>query len=168
MPDEKLLQAELERLYESPALREDLEDREAEVLLKWAETQVARLAAQDTPDFEQQCRFLRQMVKGINRFVGQREFEDAAGHASYMEKVVMWLPKLSYPPYTVAELLAPLPADNKDMAGTLAALLQTLTPTATPAVAPTPPQETNPLDALRRMAQSHFGQQPPHKDENDG
>jgi hypothetical protein len=132
MPSEAEINAERERLYESASLREDINDDEATVLLQWGEDQVRRLAGQSGADFEQQSRFLRQLIKHINRFVGQREFEDEAGQAQYLSKVVTWLDKLGYPAYTVEEMLAAMPADKMDMMGTLRAVLTLLSPTTSP------------------------------------
>jgi hypothetical protein len=131
IPENEVLKQRQE-IYESPALRDDLRDNEADVLLKWGETEVERLAGTDPEDFEQTCRFLRQLLKNINRFVGQREFNDRAGQEEYMQKVQQWLPKLGYPELTMDELFAGLPEDGKDMAGTLNALLKCLTPDAAP------------------------------------
>lgn len=130
MPSEAEINAERERLYESASLREDLNDDEATVLLKWGEDQVRRLATQYEADFEQQCRFLRQLIKNINRFVGQREFEDEAGQAQYLAKVVMWLERLHYPVYTVEQMLAAMPADKTNMMATLNVVLALLNPPA--------------------------------------
>lgn len=127
MPEPSVIEAEKLRLYESPALREDINDDEASILLKWGEEQVLRLAGQDG-DFEKQCQFLRQLIKHINRFVGQREYNDEAGQSEYMEKVVMWLPRLGFPALTAGELMVQLPPNAKDMAATLRAILNTLTP----------------------------------------
>ncbi len=129
IPESDVLKQRQE-IYESPALRDDLKDSEADVLLKWGETQVERLATTEPEDFEQTCRFLRQLLKNINRFVGQREFNDRAGQEDYMQKVQQWLPKLGYPDLTIDDLFAGLPEDGKDMAGTLQALLKRLTPDA--------------------------------------
>lgn len=125
MPD---IQSEKERLYESSSLRDDLPDEPARVLLEWGEGQVDRLA-QDYPDeFEQKARFLRQVIKNINRFVGQREYNDAAGQADYMNKVVMYLPELGWEHISQDELMAQLPDDTTDFMANLKAILNTLTP----------------------------------------
>lgn len=154
MPGDAEIQAERERLYESTALRDDLMDPEAEILLRWGEGQVERLAREMPDDFEQKSRFLRQLLKHINRFVGQREFNDTAGQAKYLADVVKWLGPLGFSgDHSVESLLSILPPDAKDMNATLQAVLAALTPpiAETP---PAPPEEPTlaavapPADAL--------------------
>jgi hypothetical protein len=128
MPDVSEIEAEKLRIYESEALRSDINDDEANVLLKWGEEQIVKLSESAGDAFEEQSRFLRQLIKNINRFVGQRQFNDAAGQTDYMEKVVMWLPKVGFPARTAGELMAVLPPEPENMAGTLRAILDTLTP----------------------------------------
>lgn len=138
-----------QELYESTPLRDDLNDAEAEILLKWGEKQVERMAAFAPEDFEQACRFLRQLIKNINRFVGQREYNDRAGQEEYMAKVQQWLPKLGYPELTIDALMSSLPDDSKDMAGTLQALLNVITPDrAVPAEPPLPTVGNTPSGGL--------------------
>lgn len=154
MPGDAEIQAERERLYESTALRDDLMDPEAEILLRWGEGQVERLAHEMPDEFEQKSRFLRQLLKHINRFVGQREFNDTAGQAKYLADVVKWLGPLGFSgDHSVESLLSILPPDAKDMNATLQAVLAALTPpiAETP---PAPPEEPTlaavapPADAL--------------------
>lgn len=154
MPGDAEIQAERERLYESTALRDDLMDPEAEILLRWGEGQVERLAREMPDEFEQKSRFLRQLLKHINRFVGQREFNDTAGQAKYLTDVVKWLAPLGFSgDHSVESLLSILPPDAKDMNATLQAVLAALTPpiAETP---PAPPEEPTlaavapPADAL--------------------
>jgi len=132
MPTETEIQTERERLYDSAALREDINDDEATVLLEWGEKHVVRLgqAAADSADLEQRARFLRQLLKNINRFVGQRQYNDRAGQLDYMEKVVKWLanPTLGFKNHSADELLDELPSDTKDMAATLRVLLNAIDP----------------------------------------
>lgn len=154
MPGDAEIQAERERLYESTALRDDLMDPEAEILLRWGEGQVERLAREMPDEFEQKSRFLRQLLKHINRFVGQREFNDTAGQVKYLADVVKWLGPLGFSSdHSVESLLSILPPDAKDMNATLQAVLAALTPpiAETP---PAPPEEPTlaavapPADAL--------------------
>lgn len=120
------IQAERERLYESSSLRDDLNDAEAMVLLNWGEKQVERLAGDYPTEFEQKSRFLRQLMKHINRFVGQREFNDAVGQREYLGKVVKYLEPLGWSGITEEHLMRDLPSDAKDMNGTLQAVLKVL------------------------------------------
>lgn len=119
---------EREKLYESPSLRDDLNDDAATVLLQWGETQVEKLASDHPEEFEAYTRSLRQLLKRINRFVGQREFQDLAGQHEYMSKVMMWLPRLGFEDITKEQLFAALPDDKTDMMTNLKAILDVLTP----------------------------------------
>lgn len=70
------IRQQIERLYGSTSLRDELRDHEGDILLAWGERQVHQIAEQ-TPDPEQladQGRRLRQVIKYINRFAGQRPF----------------------------------------------------------------------------------------------
>jgi hypothetical protein len=128
-PTDEAIASEEQRLYESASLRDDLNDDEAQTLLQWGQTQVRRLAAEQPDDFEQQTRFLRQLIKSINRFVGQREFQDSrAGEDKYMKKIVLWLPKLGWDDVSREQLYNALPDDKADMAGNLQAILRVLSP----------------------------------------
>jgi hypothetical protein len=139
MPTPETIASEKQQLYESASLRDDLNDTEATVLLKWGETQVERLAQLFPDEFEQKTRFLRQLLKNINRFVGQREFNDMDGQSKYMESVVKFLEPLGYKG-TQEEIFAALPTDAKDMKANLDAILNLLTPqTASPTDTPPPP-----------------------------
>lgn len=119
---------ECEKLYESPSLRDDLNDEAATILLKWGEGQVAALAQAHPDELEDYTRLLRQLLKRINRFVGQREFQDEEGQRAYMAKVTMWLPRLGFESVTEAQLFAALPDDATDMNANLHAILNVLTP----------------------------------------
>lgn len=129
MPTQEELSSQKERLYESSSLRDDLHDEEAEKLLQWGERQIERIAQNYPDEFEKQCRFLRQLLKGINRFIGQREFNDAQGQRKYMSKVSMYLEPLGYTA-TEQDLLNRLPEDPKDMHTGLMAILNYLDPPA--------------------------------------
>jgi len=167
MSTETEIQTERERLYDSAALREDINDDEATVLLEWGEKHVVRLgqAAADSADLEQRARFLRQLLKNINRFVGQRQYNDRAGQLDYMEKVVKWLanPTLGFKNHSADELLDELPSDTKDMAATLRVLLNAIDPGngGPGGSSDAPPQ--NRLDALKDAvsAQSVQGEDKP-------
>lgn len=129
MPTVEEIAANQERLYESTSLRDDLNDDEATVLLKWGETQVERIAEAFPDDFEQKCRFLRQVLKNINRFVGQRQYNEFEGQQKYMSKVSMYLPQLGWESISEDQLFAALPEDKTNMNGNLQAILNLLSPT---------------------------------------
>lgn len=132
MPTETEIKAERERLYESTALRDELNDDEATILLEWGEKHVVRLAqaSADGAALEQQARFLRQLLKNINRFVGQRQYNNREEQLVYLEKVVQWLGKLGFKEHSGPDLIDKMPADSKDMAATLRALLDAIDPAA--------------------------------------
>jgi hypothetical protein len=128
-PTDEAIASEEQRLYESASLRDDLNDEEAQTLLTWGQEQVRRIAAEAPDDFEQQMRFLRQLIKSINRFVGQREFQDSReGEDKYMKKIMLWLPKLGWEDVSREQLYQALPDDKADMAGNLQAILRVLSP----------------------------------------
>jgi hypothetical protein len=128
-PADDTIAAEEQRLYESASLRDDLNDEEAQTLLTWGQKQVRRLAVDYADNFEQKTRFLRQLIKGINRFVGQREFQQTReDEDKYMKKIMLWLPKLGWDDISREQLYRALPDDKADMAGNLRAILRVLSP----------------------------------------
>jgi hypothetical protein len=125
-PDEIVVNKE--HLYESASLRDDLNDDEATVLLKWGEEQIERIAKDFPDEFEPKCRFLRQLLKNINRFVGQREFNELEGQQQYMSKVSMYLPPLGWESIDEEQLFSVLSEDKADMSSNLRAILGLLSP----------------------------------------
>lgn len=119
---------EKERLYESSSLRDDLNDAEATILLEWGESQLNRLAEAFPDEFEAKARFLRQLLKNINRFVGQREFNDMTGQAKYMSKVSMYLEPLGWENLSSDDLFNALPEDKANMSANLIAIIRVLSP----------------------------------------
>jgi hypothetical protein len=81
------LQTEIERLYETESLTDELMDDEANALLQWGEAQVRWLADQDN-DFEAACQELRRLMGRINTFVGLRD-----SHSP--EEQQLWLGRIS-------------------------------------------------------------------------
>jgi len=141
-PDPETILAQRQRLYETPKMRDDLNDPEATVLLAWGEQQVEQLAqsAADDADYERRNRFLRKLLFSINRFVGQRQYNDRAGMQPYMQKILPWLTPLGYD-VTEAALWAALPEDRADMMGTLRALLDAIAPPDPSPEPPVPPAD---------------------------
>ncbi|XWX03816.1 hypothetical protein VZO05_15030 [Aggregatilineales bacterium SYSU G02658] len=133
----KQLEEETIRLYETPAVREDLDDADAEVLLTWAEGQIKRLAQEDG-DFAQKNRFLRQLLARINTLVGQRPYVDAAGEQHYLEALMKVLPLNGYHDLTPEQVLACLPPDRADVRANLTALLDLLNRELPPRLTPPP------------------------------
>lgn len=136
MPSAEEIASQKERLYESSSLRDDLNDSEGEVLLKWGEGQIERLATDFPEEFEQKARFMRQLLKGLNRFVGQREFNEMEGQTKYLKKAVMYLEPLGWTGIGQDDLFAVLPEDKADMAANLASLLALLSPEEFPVDTP--------------------------------
>jgi len=69
---------------------------------------------------------LRQLIKNINRFVGQRQYNDETGQREYMEKVSKYMAQLGFGDVTGEQLLAKLPEEKEDHAGNLKTILQSL------------------------------------------
>ncbi|MCU0497268.1 MAG: hypothetical protein MUF87_07960 [Anaerolineae bacterium] len=68
------------RLYEDPSITEDLIDEEAQLLLGWAAARLPDLIAHapDELTFDESFGALRQIVKGVNRLIGQQESIDTS------------------------------------------------------------------------------------------
>lgn len=147
--NQEAIAAERQRLYESASLRDDLDDTHASALLQWGEQQVERLAAEYPEDFEQKARFLRQLMKNINRFVGQRQYNDEAGQREYMEKVSKYMQPLGFGEMSAEELLSQLPTEKADHASNLQAIFQTLG-SEEQTEQPEPTSPTTPHDPLKK------------------
>ncbi|MCA9914399.1 MAG: hypothetical protein KC496_13685, partial [Anaerolineae bacterium] len=145
--NQEAIDAERQRLYESASLRDDLDDTHATTLLQWGEEQVKRLAEEYPEDFEQKARFLRQLIKNINRFVGQRQYNDEAGQREYMEKVSKYLEPLGFGDLSTEEILAQLPTEKTDHASNLQAIFQTLG-TEEQDTTPEPDEPSDPANPL--------------------
>lgn len=148
MPTSDAMATEKERLYESSSLRDDLNDAEATILLEWGESQLQRLAEEFPDEFEAKARFLRQLLKNINRFVGQREFNKMDGQLKYMSKVSMYLEPLGWENVSSDDLFAELPEDKANMSGNLLAIIRVLSPKAETTL----PVETSPTDEAQAIA----------------
>lgn len=152
MPTPEAIAAEKERLYESSSLRDDLNDSEATVLLTWGEGQIDRLAQAFPDEFEQKARFMRQVLKHINRFVGQREFNDLDGQKKYMDKIGKYLEAVGWADVSTNTLFAALPKDKADMAANLNAILKVLSPSK--AVEDAPTDDAPPTDQVSQVAEA--------------
>ena len=125
MIDPKAIEEERQRIWESAPLRDDIDDDAASELLKWGEQQVQRLAQSEPADFEQQARYLRQLLKSINRFAGQREFMDDAQLQEALDRVQQWADALQYP--SSRQVMAQsLPDDKTDLSANVRAVVQSL------------------------------------------
>ncbi|QPC83255.1 hypothetical protein G4Y79_02440 [Phototrophicus methaneseepsis] len=146
MASEEKLQQEIERLYESTAVRDDLNDSEAQVLLQWG-ADYLRQSAADTSDeaFEERSKYMRQLMKDINRFVGQREFMDSMREFEQLGKVMKWLPHTGLGEVNQAQAAVNLPEDKGDMRANLDAILEMITPGKTPATSQAAAQSAAPV-----------------------
>lgn len=131
MPSEEDIQNAQQELYEVASIRDDLDDDEASVLLKWGEQQIARIAQETPENFAQRVRFLRTLMQRINRFVGQRPYLDEKGYAQHFGEVVKWLAPTGFDHVNEIQLTAVLPEDKEDRTATLKAILNALTPDET-------------------------------------
>ena len=63
----------IQSLYENPGNRDELTDTEADILLRWAETQIMRLAEMELPEdiFEAVYDTLSGLVRRINRLAAR-------------------------------------------------------------------------------------------------
>ena len=96
--------------------------------------------------FEAKARFLRQLLKNINRFVGQREFNDEAGQAKYMKKVSMYLEPLGWTDVSERDLFNAVPDDKTNMLANLLAIIRVLSPQADTELAP--PDDDAPVTSV--------------------
>jgi hypothetical protein len=132
MPTADEIRNAKETLYQTSGVRDDLNDDEATILLQWAETRIDYLATQDG-DFDQQNRFLRQLLARIDRFVGQRQYMDEASHNEHVDNLMKAMAITHFGAITREQIMANLPADKADMRANLQAILDTLTPPVLPA-----------------------------------
>ncbi len=77
------------RIYDDSALTEDLQDEDANVLLKWSEKAVGALARRDMDDetFDGQFKTLRRLIKRVNTFVGEFANMDEPERAERVAKI---------------------------------------------------------------------------------
>jgi hypothetical protein len=127
--------------YEDPDLRDSLTDDEAEVLLRWAAEQAARLDASgaDEAAFDELTGQLRRLVKQINRYAGEGAYTPPDEQAADMTAIAESASAVG---------LNALPAFSAQAAPTdpmeaLTGLLASLTPASapeSPAESPVPPE----------------------------
>jgi hypothetical protein len=138
MPTPDEIRNAKETLYQTSGVRDDLNDDEATILLQWAETRIDYLAQQEG-DFDQQNRFLRQLLARIDRFVGQRQYMDEASHSEHVDNLMKAMAITHFGTITREQIVANLPTDKADMRANLQAILDTLTPPLSPApIIPSP------------------------------
>lgn len=88
----------LQAIYEDPGLRDELQDAEAEKLLKWAEAELTRLDASGADDaaFDEKMSELRRLLKGMNRLVGRRDQIGAQASDDALDKLAANANALGY------------------------------------------------------------------------
>lgn len=88
----------LQAIYEDPGLRDELQDAEAEKLLKWAEAELTRLDASGADDaaFDEKVSELRRLLKGMNRLVGRRDQIGAQASDDSLDKLAAHANALGY------------------------------------------------------------------------
>jgi hypothetical protein len=118
-----------QELYGEAGVRDELTDDEADVLLKWAETQIDSLAAQgmDDQSFDQSFKHLRHIVTNINRYTGKRTYASPEELQGFLDQMVVEAQALGA--NVTAEQLA---APSAQAADDNIALIQSLTAMVTP------------------------------------
>ncbi|MCA9903472.1 MAG: hypothetical protein KC547_06425 [Anaerolineae bacterium] len=118
----------IQRLYETPNLFDQLRDDEASALLKWAETEVMRIA-QNSPDdaaFEAQFYALSDLAQQINLFVGMRQEMSFGEQQEALTKITEQAAQIGLHPVPLSAS-AQAQADESD-AAVLHSLLDMLKP----------------------------------------
>jgi hypothetical protein len=78
------------QLYEDESLTGDLQDTEAQLLLKWGETRLAPLIAQyaeDEEGFDAAFKLIRRFIRAVSQFVGNRQYADPEEQAELLTHV---------------------------------------------------------------------------------
>ncbi len=160
MPD---AEGAVERLYEDTDVRDELRDDEANLLLKWAEARLYKLADESATDeaFDAKAAQFRGLLKGMNRLVGKRAALDEATLNARLAELSTQAESVSAPGGVVsAQAAAPsIPADqlkavagklpSLDDAGAVNALTALFTPNAlTPGALPATASGESAVNAL--------------------
>lgn len=152
--DEKQIQSALEAMAMNESLTDELADDEAELLFQWGETQVRRLASQntDTEAFDEATRKLRKLLSRINWFIGLRGDMDAGEQRDVMVKIVESAQAVGYANFTpeqVAEFLQhPVSADNCENMNLLTKWISAHDTAADDTPNESAPDSTSPPDAF--------------------
>jgi methionyl-tRNA synthetase len=77
-------------LYEDVSTRDELSDEEADVLLRWGETQIEKLASANMDDarFDEAVANLMRMMKRMNRFAARRAEQAPDEQQESLNKIV--------------------------------------------------------------------------------
>jgi len=144
------IQMAQQALYENEALRENLDDDEAEALLKWGEGCITRLG--DAEDFSAACKALRRSLGAVDKLVARADLDEETAYKA-IERLAESAPLLGLS-LSAEQVSAALPPDPADRPATLAALLALLGGDAPAADAPpTPPAEAldTPAERLNQV-----------------
>lgn len=78
------------QMYEDTSVRDELTDEEAKPFLKWAETEIDKLAARELDDemFDEAYNVLRRLLVRINRFTARRVDMAVEEQQDYLIKFV--------------------------------------------------------------------------------
>jgi hypothetical protein len=131
----------VQAFYEDPDLRDSLTDDEAEVLLRWAGEQAARLDASGADDaaFEALAAELRRLVKQINRYAGEGAYAPPEAQSAALSGIAAGAQAVGLNMIPTFSAQA-APADPMSaLTGLLGSLTpaETLTPLAEPPAPPT-------------------------------
>ena len=93
------VEAAIQSFYEDADLRGELTDDEANVLLRWAETELSKVDAASADDaaFEAATDTLSSLIKSINRFIGRRGYSTPEEQAAGFAKISAHAKALGYP-----------------------------------------------------------------------
>lgn len=138
------------RLYEETNTRDELTDDEAEVLLRWGEAQIERLAAANMDDarFDEAFAHLIKLMTRMNRFAARRAEQSPDEQQTALNRIVesasaAGLP-ITQPPDSVFGAQG-----ASDTLSNLQALIAMLTPEANAAPAEPSPRAIIPAESIQ-------------------
>jgi hypothetical protein len=158
----------IERLYEDTNSRDELTDDEANVLLKWSESQIKAIAARDLDDetFDETVSHLRKMTKNVNRFTGQRAYKSPEELTVLLDEIATEAQALGVN-VQAAQLAVPQAQAADDNIALIQAMTAILTPSQSQsaAVQAAPAQPAAPPEAVPPPATDQPAAQPTEEPE---
>lgn len=150
------LQHMTERLYENSSLRDDLDDDQAAIALKWAENRLPSLAETypDEAALEEAFGTLERILRGMNRLIKRGGDYSGEQLRARVGKVVEWAQGINLPVDAAAIDAYVIRLSELDNMGRVQALTQALAPDA-------PPAEASPQDAAKRGPLPEIGGEAP-------
>jgi hypothetical protein len=135
------LEQVLRALYEDPALREDMNDDEANALLTWAEAQLPTLVANAPDDaaFEERTQAFKTLLTAINRYIGLSSYAPSDETQAALNEALAAAPDagLSLDPAAGLSAQSAAPLSGVEAVNALTAALRPATPSAdTPVISP--------------------------------